>query len=326
VLDPRDVAELNQARITKLVASAGEQRTRELLEDAARDLQRRLAAMPARDTFTAEQMEVTLRQVKASLSDLTAGIQGTLVGTVNKASAYAADGVVAYMHAADKKFRGAGMKPLNLDEALMFDRAAQGSQSSLLNRLKDHPTRGKGILSRYGENTIQHFEGILQRGLLVGKSTIAMRDELTSASPFLQAAPKSWAQRIVRTEVMGGYARAAWESNREANDQLGDVVKVLSGIFDHRTAADSYSTHGQIRLPDEPFETWYGMMQHPPDRPNDRALVMTHRISWPIPKYLQAKSQAEVMLAWKREKRKGLPPPQPRISTVPLGQFGNPAE
>ena len=85
---------------------------------------------------------------------------------------------------------------------------------------------------------------------------------------------------------------------------------------------DSYAVHGQIRRPEEPFEWWEGAYMHPPNRPNDREVVVPHRIQWPIPPYLLWKDEAEVQKAWTRDGRKGAPPERPLMTTVPLSEFG----
>jgi hypothetical protein len=149
-----------------------------------------------------------------------------------------------------------------------------------------------------------------------------MEDEITEQSPFLQGAPAHWAARIVRTEAMGAYGRASWESIREADDELEDMVKIISATFDDRTASDSYATHGQCRRPDQAFQTWYGFMQHPPDRPNDRGVVVPHRVSWKIPPYLAPRERAETLRVWKEEGHKKSMPPIPLITTVDFGLFG----
>jgi len=183
------------------------------------------------------------------------------------------------------------------------------------------PTPG-GVLTRYSSAVIEEFEGVLRRGMLTGKPWGDVRDELTSKSPFLQGSPKFWAERIVRTETMGAYNRAGWESIRAADDELGDMVKILSATFDDRTGWDSYQVHGQIRRVDEAFAWKGGLYQSPPNRPNDREVVVPHRVSWPIPAELAWRSDGEVAAAWKRDRRKGGPPPRPLMTTIPLALFG----
>ena len=196
---------------------------------------------------------------------------------------------------------GTGAQPLALHEVEMLDNVGQGVNSSILRRLAStgeplpegqdpafDPTK-LGILQRYGMNTITSFEERLQQGVIQRKSWADVRGSLVEESAFLQGAPASWAERIVRTETMGASNRANWETIRHVNTQLGDMVKILSATFDDRTGWDSYQVHGQIRRPEEAFECAGEFYQHPPNRPNDREIVVPHRVSWALPTYLHQK-------------------------------------
>lgn len=328
---PKDLLLQNREQVQKIIQNVGTTRMRGVLEGAERDLIKKLKKT-SRGTFTSEQARVALVQVRAALKDIKDGIVSTAKRGAEEAAEVAAEGTIDYLHRTEEQFKGIG-QPLALDEAAMYERAVNGAQSSILRRLassgepvagaEDVPHAAKvGILDRYGLNTIGYFEDVFQRGVLAKKSSEEMRAEIVEKSPFLQQAPAHWASRIVRTELAGAANKANWESVREADDQLGDMVKIVSGVFDARTASDSYASHGQIRRPDEAFETWFGLMQHPPDRPNDRSLVVPHRISWPIPDYLKWRSQTEIAARWALEKRKGPIPPRPLMTTVPLSQFG----
>jgi len=330
--DPREVLARNRADAAKISERIGLARTRKMLMRAQEELDAKLRGLGAGDqTFTATQMRTTLAQIEDVLAGVSGSMKTLIVGQSATSAEMAAGGILEYLERADMSFRGVGQQPLAFDEATMFDAARSGAKSSILRRLTSDESAGipgakktkTGILERYGENVIGNFEETLQRGLLTRKSVADMRDEITQASPFLEGAPASWAERIVRTELMGAYNRAGWETMREANDQMGgDMVKILSATFDNRTASDSYAVHGQIREPDQAFETWYGMMQHPPARPNDREIIVPHSKTWPIPKYLEPRSDAEVMLRWKMERRKGMPPKRPQMETVPRKSFG----
>lgn len=322
------------------VQAKGVDATRDMLERSAIHLQKRLTHAeglkgPGKDSFTATQLRTTLRQVTHVLKTVTGGLKATILDVGEDAAERSAGDTVDYLLAADKAFRGVGVQPLAIREALMMDRAMKGVNASILRRLASSgepiegadeiPHRAKlGILERYGVETIGVFEDTLQQGLLARKSWAEMRDDLIEQSPFLKGKPAHWAERIVRTEAMGAYNKAGWESVREADEQLGDMVKILSATFDDRTAADSYAVHGQIRRPDEPFESWFGLYMHPPNRPNDREIVVPHRIAWEIPTYLQWRTPAEIQKAWMREGRKGAPPERPTMTTVPLSSFGKP--
>lgn len=316
-----------------------------MLQRAALDLQHRLSqaeglGRAGPQSATATQLRVALAQVTHVMRELVPSMRRVILAQGQEASEIAAQHMVQYLATADRAFRGIGVQPLALNTARMIDRATQGVQSSILHRLSTsgqpehrvgpggelevHPAK-VGILQRYGTETIAHFEEILQRGMIARKSFREMRDEITAVSPFLQQAPASWAERIVRTETMGAYGKAAWEATREADEQLGDVVKILAAHFDMRTGADSVAVHGQIRRPDEAFQWWDGMYIHPPNRPNDRETVVSHRISWQIPPYLKWQTPMQIMAAWKRNGRKGPPPARDfQMTTVPLHLFGKP--
>lgn len=332
----RDALESSRRAAIRLSEQAGGKETEALLLRARADLQARLNMLSIRgldDTFTAVQLRATLQQVELTLVPLVRGMQGILVNGATQTARQAAGHTIDYLAEAERAFRGVA-QPLALDEARMLNAAAMGSRASVLRRLlevpaahhprtlrpRHHPAR-PGILQRYGHEVVGHFERTLQVGLVAKKSWRQMREDLTEDSPFLEGAPKHWAHRIVRSEVMGSYARGAVESIKEAGKQLDGMVKILSAVFDERTAADSYAVHGQIRRPEEDFESWYGPYAAPPNRPNDREVVTPHRLSWPIPPYLRQRTDEQVLARWQFEGRKGAPPERPLMTTVPLSQF-----
>ena len=332
---PKDVLTLNRQIAFKLADSVGKRRTLDVLEKAQATLVKRLAQVqPGQGTFTAVQRDVTLRQVQDTVRALNGDMRTVLLDQADSMADAATEGLFQYLHVAGKEFTGVSGIPLALREAAVLDRAHMGARSSVLYRLgtsgdpdsaleneEEHRAK-QGILDRYGIATIGQFEELLQQGMLTQKPFSEIRDELVSASPFLQGQPKFWAERMVRTESMGAYNRAGWEGIREADDELGDMVKILSATFDERTGWDSYQVHGQIRRPDEAFEWADGLYQSPPNRPNDREIVVPHRISWPIPPYLKWKSDEEVLECYMRQRKKGTPGPRPEMTTVPMEEFG----
>lgn len=326
----KSALDINRKAALGMAERAGAGETRRLLVEAQKDLERRLREAeglggPGKDSFTASQLRSMLAQVKQVTRDLNVGLQGNLTSSARQAAEQATEDTVSYLTDAEKKFRGTAAQPLGLNQATLVNRAVSGSEASLLRRIAEGPegTKGKqGILARYGGNVLDHFERVLSVGLATKKSMAEMRDEITRKSPFLQGAPAHWAERIVRTETMAAYNKGAHIALVESDEQLGDMVKIIVAHFDPRTASDSYATHGQIRRPKEPFDTWYGQMMHPPDRPNDRGTTVPHRVSWPIPKNLAWKSDGEILARWRAEKRKGSPPPRPKMTTVPLSEFG----
>ncbi len=326
----------NRADAIEYVQGAGLRRTQELLESSARDLRLRIKdkiRSGHQETFTLTQLKTTLAQVEDVLRNVVRGLHTTIVDNGIEAAEHSAEDTIRYLKSAEKAFKGVGVSPLAIREASMLEEATQGVRASILRRLAssgepvedadDEPHPAKlGVLERYGVECIDHFETELRKGLVAKKTFGEMEDALIERSPFLQGAPRHWATRIVRTEVMGAYGRAGWETIREADEQLGDMTKFLSATFDDRTGSDSFAVHGQCRRPEQAFESWYGLYQHPPNRPNDREIVVPHRISWPIPPYLAIKTNEQIAARWRLEGNKKEMPPRPLMTTVPFGSFG----
>lgn len=323
-LDPRDVLAIDQDQLKQVRERMGDKELRKMLSDAQRDLEERISAIHpnSQGGFGDTQMRATLEQVKAIQRKLGGGIFNMIKDAAHRISDASVDNTLRYLKVADNAYRGVGTSPLALNEAGLFTRARQGVMASLLHRFTDSTapdgSRKAGILTRYGAAGVMNFEDILRRGMVTKQPWLAMRQQITDSSTFLKGAPAHWAERIVRTEVAGAHNRASWESNREAEAQLGDMLKILSATFDNRTSADSYAVHGQCRRPNEPFDTWEGKHQHPPARPNDREIIVPHRIRWDWPKYLTPKSNAEVSARWREEGRKKAHPPRPKMTTVKI--------
>lgn len=325
---PAETLRKNRERATSLAARAGSERTKKLLLKAQKDLTRRLLEAqglrgPGAESFTVVQLRVTLEQVRDVLRHLKGGLHGAVTDTGKVAAEAAAQGTLTYLQEQEQKFRGITSQPLALDQAAIVDQAVSGTESSMLRRLASDPNdpRGRGILDRYGDAVVGDFEDALRLKYVARQPWEMVRANLVSQSSFLQGAPAHWAERIVWFESMFASNQSNLITLRQADRELGDMVKILSATFDNRTAADSYAVHGQIRRTSEPFETWQGQVQHPPARPNDREVVVPHRTSWPIPAYLEPRSAAEVSARWTKDGRKGSHPAIPTRSTVPMGQF-----
>lgn len=334
-LSAREALAKNRRDAMGLAERVGGDRMRRQLAAAEQELLARLKMLDPgmAGTFTEVRMQATLAQVRHVLRSLRGGMASAILDTGLEAADAASGGVLEYLQTVDANFGGVGAQPLALDEGAMFDSARSGAKASLLRRLMTSgenvpgaekvPHMAKmGILDRYGANVVGDFEDELRQGLVTRRPWEEIKAGIVKKSPFLQGKPSFWAERIVRTETMGAYNQASSESVAEADEQLGDMVKILSATFDDRTAADSYAVHGQIRRTEEPFDTWFGQIMFPPARPNDREVVVPHRISWPLPRYLSPRTRGEVVARWKKEKRKGAPPPTPIDTTVARNLFG----
>jgi len=334
----------NREQAIRYAKAASGKRLVELLNKANAELDQRLRQTAGlsgpgagREAFSHAQARIAKEQIKRVLVPLRRGITTLIVEQSQVTASSAVKGSLAYMREAERFFTGIGAASApRLHEAMILDTVVSGMESSVLRRLATsgepqssmkapHPGK-RGILDRYGTNVIGKFEEQLKLRFVAGKPWNETREAIIRESPFLTGmnagSGTMWAERIVRTEVMAANNRANWETIGETNKVLGDAVKILAATFDDRTAADSYAVHGQIRRVDEPFESWFGAYMHPPNRPNDREIVVPHRLSWPIPDTLRWRSDGEIAAAWGREGRKSAMPPRPKMTTIPLEEFG----
>jgi hypothetical protein len=93
--------------------------------------------------------------------------------------------------------------------------------------------------------------------------------------------------RIARTELHHVYNFSKMMGMGEVRDStLPDLKKALMHPMDNRTAADSkrLAAENPIVDIDEPFRfKWKGevrVFQAPPDRPNDRSILVPYREQW----------------------------------------------
>lgn len=320
---PLDVLRADRERALRFAEGAGVARVRRLLERAQADLVRRLRSSPPSDeTFTATQRRATLAQIEEVLRALKHGMRGELLANATEAAERQAAGTLRYLRDAEARFNGIAA-PLPFDEAAMLDHATRGAEASALRRIASDPAHpGKpAVLDRYGDATIGLFEEELQLSLVARRPWTDTRKALVEASPFLQGAPAHWAERIARTEAMASSNASAQATISGAAETFDDMAKILACVLDARTGSDSITCHGQIRRPNEAFDTWFGKVMHPPDRPNDRAVVVPHRLAWPIPTDLKPRSDGEVAARWAKEGRKGSPPARPKLSTIPAKEL-----
>jgi len=323
-------------KANRLAQKGGRKRLKKTLEQAQFDLNKRITQAAGlsgagKEPFSLTRMRTTLIQIEAVIVDLNKGMKGVVVDQAGKAAQMAASEQLEYMAKAERRFKGINAS-LPLDKVALTDKAVSRTNASVLRRISGDPANPArpGVLARYGTNVMGKFEEQMRIGMLTNKSWAEMRADMIGQSPFLQQAPASWAERLLRTETMAAQNRSGWETTRQAQEELGDMVKILSATFDDRTGWDSYLVHGQIRKPDEAFEGPFGTYQHPPNRPNDREVVVPHRVSWPLPASLDPRSESEAEIAYfSRIKnpgaRGGVPPSFGRsweMSTVDRELFG----
>jgi hypothetical protein len=88
--------------------------------------------------------------------------------------------------------------------------------------------------------------------------------------------------RIVRTETATIYNATTMAALHAENEPDDPMLKKLVATFDAATGQDSRLLHGQTRRLSEPFVdvTTGREYMAPPNRPNDREIVVGWRKSW----------------------------------------------
>lgn len=332
----RAVTESNRREARRLAQQMGGDRVVSLLQDAHEELAGRLEASRhlGPQSFTQTQLRAVMKQVKVTTQGLVGDMRDDMLDAADDVGEAAGQDVLDEMASGSEQFHGLEIGSLGLDTASVLDAASYGANASVARRIagEEHDgIREPGVLARYGVATVGSFEDILRKAVIANMSGEDVKALLVDASPFLQGQPSFWAERLYRTEMMGAHNRALWEGQRDVDDQLTDggeepeegLIKILSATFDERTGWDSYAVHGQVRRLEEPFQwnTARGGSEYymtPPNRPNDREVVVSWRKSWgAIPKELRPVDADKYIAAFRRQYSKKIsPPPRPLMSTV----------
>lgn len=316
---------LNRKQSYDYTQKIGEKQLRKELLAARALIKRKLAKLPSRIAnggMDRTAMRAIMVELNDTINSLSESIGSSLAPTLGTAYLLGSDDTLTALASMDQQFKGI-VTSLRLAPASQLNKLVVGKRASVLRRLAtdlpDHPI-GKGILRRYGFATIDHFEEQLRKGMIAGSSFKEMRKMLTAKSTWLQATPAYWAQRIVRTETMGAYNRASLSSGKEVERATKQkMIKVLSAFFDERTGWDSYQVHGQIRYLDDPFEwvTKKGesiFYDNPPNRPNDREVVIFLPSMKEITPDLEPVSESEYEEAFSSQNKSGSAPDRPKMT------------
>jgi hypothetical protein len=288
-------AELAEATILKHleeldrhVENNGVKGLRKLYAEARGELQHRLKSVAPKDqSVGAVQARAMLKQVDAVAAKLGKGLKGVLKDKGKAAAEMGAkQGVDEYKVLAEQF---SGTEPVLKVEAPATMRGlVKGVDSTLLRR---HQHRSQV----WTLNAVDQMEKSLSISTMVGKSMDDAVDALMGDDGF--EGMRWQAERIVRTELAYAHGSAKQRAmEKTAKDTGKKLFKKLIETFDDRTGDDSFLVHGQVVPVDKPFRWkrklskangggWVAIdYMHPPNRPNDRAVVIPWDPEWsPMP-------------------------------------------
>jgi hypothetical protein len=238
--------------------------------DARNSLVKKLARYP-KGSFSAQHLRGTLAQIQGAIDAIDAKLHGEMLAGATKAAMNGVRNLVDELGALDDEFLGA-VTPINLDAALL----AHDTAGFLVTKYKTN-------LDDYGENLLSEIaNGLFSAS--VGE--MSHEDVVRRLGNFFTA--EEWKlRRIVRTELHNVYNMGKLNAMQSlVQGDIPDLMKTLMHPMDQRTGKDSIYA-AQLNLVaqiDEPFVyEWKGttrVFMAPPDRPNDRAILVPYREEW----------------------------------------------
>lgn len=237
------------------------------------DLRDRLDSIPS-GTFSEQKLRGVLVQLDSALLTLGSELNTELGDMSEGISAEGVEDLIKEMKKFEKHFKGAVI-PINLNAAVI------ASESKNL------------LVSKY-ESSMQSYNQLLRARIAAGLTeSVVSQDNLSEVVSKINKTlmGEEWkAQQIVRTELHNAYNLGKLKSMGElwnkGNGTIGDLKKTLFHPMDKRTGEDSkrLAQRNPIVNIDQPFvETSTGKKLEymaPPNRPNDRAILIPYRESW----------------------------------------------
>lgn len=284
-----------QRKIDRLVQARGVAPVRSIYADILRQLEGAVDELP--ETYSATVRAGMLAQVRAGMVRFISQGATALDAATADAMATASRDAFQLLATMEHQFTGAVL-PLPIGQIARL----RGLKEAPASLLRAH----QRSLSRYGAHVVTRAEEELAASLALGESTHQAMDRLDGM------VDGEWyrAERIVRTEYAHAYNGEHRETYDAASEEFdGDLwsqwsehVSADGSPLDDRVAVDSLAMHGQVARPGELFtqpptspapdakgrtdvpaglvgQSW----EFPPNRPNDRSVLIPWRPHWEIP-------------------------------------------
>lgn len=270
-VDGTGVVESHIKKVLKL-EDAEAQQIMEHYQEIRQELVERLSRTNSQ-SFTAQHLRGVLAQVNGAIAAANRKLAGDMFESSFRAAKEGLHDLFKEINVFDEKFTGA-VTPINLNAALV----AQDTANHLVTKYKTN-------LDAYGTN----LSAGIANGLFsatIGETSYA--EVVGRIGQFFSA--EQWKlHRIVRTELHNIYNVGKINGMNELAGEDGDIpdlMKTLMHPMDARTGDDSKyaATLGLVANINEPFVyIWKGQQRTfmaPPDRPNDRAILVPYRTEW----------------------------------------------
>ena len=257
----------------KHLNSLEEEKAKALLSSfkkARQELRDRLDTLPS-GTFSAQQLRGVMLQIDLLIQHIEQKLTDDLGDSAEEVSKTAISDLEKELLKFQEEFEGA-VVPINLDAVLI----AMETKDRLINRY---------------ESSIKSYSAGLRQQIAIGLLD-AVAQEKSSAQIVMDLGKfftgEEWRlRRIARTELHHVYNMSKTRGMVEAKKTaIPDLKRALFHPMDSRTGKDSIEAASQHLIADldKPFRyEWKGeerIFFAPPDRPNDRAIIVPYREQW----------------------------------------------
>jgi hypothetical protein len=270
-----DLAQTHADQVEGL-KTAEMERILKLYKQVRQDLRDRLE-VTARGTFTAQQQTATLVQVEAAIEKMQSILQGEMRSSSEIIAGTGVDQFLTEYNKWDSKFSGAAV-PIDLDVA----RIAADSSNFLFNK-------HEASLDAYSSDLRSGFASMLSNAVVANASA----GQVVQRSGLMFMDQEWKLTRLVRTELHSAYNLGKINGMIEARDEfVSDLKKTLFHPLDARTGKDSKRliAHNLITDIDKEFVDHslatkndpHKVVRYmaPPNRPNDRSILIPFRQEW----------------------------------------------
>lgn len=270
-----DVSDLAESHISRIRSLEDSEATRILktYKRVRQELRDRLEQIPP-GTFTAQKLQGTLFQVQLAIDEMNRNLLSDFGSSAQDSAEFGVEHLIKELEKWNSKFKGAAV-PINLDAV----RVATDTKNFLFNQY---------------DVSIQAYGAMLRSRMAKGLTdAVVAQDNLSDVivrvgKTFMG---EEWKLlQIVRTELHNVYNQGKISGMMNLWDKgegdIPDLKKTLFHPMDSRTGDDSkrLAQNNPIVPIDEPFvETSTGKRLEymaPPNRPNDRAILIPYRDSW----------------------------------------------
>ncbi len=306
------VFEAHLEQLSRHVERNGIRGLRKLYAEARDELQRRLRrAGPLSKSVEATTLRAMIAQVDAVLGKLGASVRKHLESVSHTAVEMGARHGVDEFRVLSKVFTGT-TPVIGVDVGATFRGLVKGIDRSLLRRYRLQS-------QTWALRAIDQMERQLSVATMTGKPLETVIDDVMGLKGF---EGERWqAERIVRTESHYAHQAAKHRAVELTAKELDEPLwKRLIETFDDRTGDDSFLLHGQTVPANKPFR-WKHKKQgrwivtdfmHPPNRPNDRAVMIPWDPSWKAERGEKPLTRAQLRAArptrWRKTPGVEVPP------------------